>query len=300
MKLPAPTRKHREIPPCPQAGEGVHGWLMEAGWVLRFNGESAEQAGRYLADKMTRSPGPRNEVEQVIAKVYNDSIIIGAPETGWQARKPKWPEPDRENIESVAASGFTLVDLWEASPVRVDDEPPQTAGILRAMFPGDPLLCVGSRSNFATIQLSRLGDAASSIEQVVPSPMLAKHGKTQDGRISQHTLDATGPRRFLVVEGDKLDGIPIPKDTQAGVLLHLSKSAPLALVVDSGGKSLHGWFYVAGKSDEQLTPFFRKACKLGADRALWTRSQFARMPDGTRENGNRQHVLFFNPSVIKP
>jgi hypothetical protein len=36
---------------------------------------------------------------------------------------------------------------------------------------------------------------------------------------------------------------------------------------------------------------------LGADPATWTRSQFVRMPDGTRENGQRQTIFFLS---LKP
>jgi hypothetical protein len=43
----------------------------------------------------------------------------------------------------------------------------------------------------------------------------------------------------------------------------------------------------------------RYAVSLGADKQLWTRSQFARMPDGTRDNGNRQVVYFFHKEVIR-
>ncbi len=43
----------------------------------------------------------------------------------------------------------------------------------------------------------------------------------------------------------------------------------------------------------------RKAVSLGADPATWTRSQFVRMPDGTRDNGKRQTVYFFNGEVLK-
>jgi hypothetical protein len=39
---------------------------------------------------------------------------------------------------------------------------------------------------------------------------------------------------------------------------------------------------------------------LGADRATWTRSQFVRIPDGIRENGNQQTLYFFNPAVRYP
>jgi hypothetical protein len=39
----------------------------------------------------------------------------------------------------------------------------------------------------------------------------------------------------------------------------------------------------------------RYAVSLGTDPAPWVRSQFVRMPDGTRETGERQTVFFFDP-----
>jgi hypothetical protein len=123
--------------------------------------------------------------------------------------------------------------------------------------------------------------------------MSAVTGKTKDGRESQHTLSNTGPRRFLVIEQDS--GTP---DEQASVLVHLARLAPLALAVHSGSKSIHGWFYCEGTPEEHLRRFMNYAVSLGADRATWSRSQFVRMPDGTRDNGNRQKILFFNPETI--
>jgi hypothetical protein len=124
--------------------------------------------------------------------------------------------------------------------------------------------------------------------------MTSVHGKTKEGNKSQHTLSNTGPRRFLVVEQDA--GLP---DEQAAVLVHLAKRAPLVLAVFSGGKSIHGWFFCAGQTEERLRAFMNFAVELGADRATWTRSQFVRMPDGTREGGARQTVYFFNPEGVK-
>jgi hypothetical protein len=126
-----------------------------------------------------------------------------------------------------------------------------------------------------------------------PSPMTARTGRTQESKQSAHTLESTGSRRFLVIEQDKGT-----LDDQAAVLLHLAARAPLALGVHSGSKSIHGWFYCAGQTEERLEHFMRYAVSLGADRATWTRSQFVRMPDGTRENGKRQTVYFFNSARI--
>ena len=144
--------------------------------------------------------------------------------------------------------------------------------------------------------------------------MTAPRGLTRQRQLSTHALSNTGMRRFLNVEFDfdashsakearlleKLasEGRDV-RDLGAALLSHLAEKAPLALAVYSGGKSLHGWFYCAGIAEERVLRFFRYAVSLGADRAYWTRSQFARMPDGLRENGRRQAVYFFNPGVLK-
>ena len=38
--------------------------------------------------------------------------------------------------------------------------------------------------------------------------------------------------------------------------------------------------------------FFSMAIKLGADPALYLKSQFARMPNGSRDNGNKQQLEY--------
>ena len=94
------------------------------------------------------------------------------------------------------------------------------------------------------------------------------------------------------------NGISIA-DLCAALHVYLAQFAPLAMVVHSGGKSLHGWFYCEGQSEEMLFRFMRYAVSIGGDPMTWTRSQFVRMPDGTRDTGVRQRVHYFNPEVLK-
>lgn len=289
----------REVEPCPQSGQGVHAWLMRAAWSCRISGKSAHETVSTLEGMMTRRPDPPNEIEAAVSKVFSESVIVGDRSRGWAPPPPKWPEPSRERIERAAASGLGVVDLWEASPLRADDNMPDTGELLGLLFPGDPLLCVGGKSQFFTARLSVFASASASFEQITPCTRTAKVGLTADGRQSQHAKSACGPRKFLVVEGDKLDGEPIPKDWQAAVLLYLAGKAPLTLAVDSGGKSLHGWFYCADTPDPTLRGFFLEAVTLGADPKLWCPNQFCRMPGGTRNNGKPQTVLFFNPSTLR-
>jgi hypothetical protein len=129
----------------------------------------------------------------------------------------------------------------------------------------------------------------SKLQLIVPSPMSAVIGLTKDGKESKHTLANTGARRFLICEFDSGT-----LDEHTALLLHLGTFAPLVCAVHSGGKSLHGWFYVEKSAPDKIEKFFRYAVSLGVDSRLWTRSQFCRMPDGTRDNGNRQTVFFLN------
>ena len=135
---------------------------------------------------------------------------------------------------------------------------------------------------YDSVYLMGLGGKLARQQFIVPSPMLRKIGRAKDGHVSSRTLENTGPRRYLVVEFDKG-----ALDQQAALLLNLASHAPLALVVHSGGKSLHGWFYCAGQSEEELRKFMRYAVNLGADPATWTRCQLVRLPGGLRDNGQQ-------------
>src|SRR5439155_6122941 len=105
-------------------------------------------------------------------------------------------------IEAVAHTGNGLVDLWEASPVRLDSSEPNTDEIIDLLFPGNPLLCCAwPRYHFDT-RARRHWYKLQDLQFIVPSPMTAPLGLTQEGQLSAHTLRNTGPRRFLIVEFD--------------------------------------------------------------------------------------------------
>jgi hypothetical protein len=277
---------------APKRGEGMNLWLYKVARVLhpyRAPGEIVQ----LLAAVTGGEPIKPGEIERAVER---------SAAAAWQPRQRAvithtsvWPRINTEQREAITAAGVGLVDLWEASPVRFEDNASHAEEIVDALFPGDPLLCVGqSNSRFATRYLEGWRGELAKMQLIVPSPMSARAGRTQDGRESEHTLDNTGPRRFLVIEQD--DG---NTDEQSAILLHLAERAPLALAVHSGGKSMHGWFFAAGQPEENLRRFMRYAVSLGADQATWTRSQFVRMPDGLRNNGKRQTVYFFNPAVIR-
>jgi len=277
----------------PGRGGGLHNWLFRAARVLHpFR--SREEIIDLLRSATHGEPVKAGEIE---------SAVDGSASCAWSpssaASSPRstlaWPALNEEMRAAIIADGPGLYDLWEMSPRFFDEAESQTERIIEALFPGNPLLCCGqSNSSFATRTRSEWRGKLSTLQLIVPSPMTSVHGTTKEGNKSQHTLSNTGPRRFLVVEQDA--GL---LDEQAAVLVHLAKRAPLVLAVFSGSKSIHGWFYCDERQEEPLRRFMNYAVSLGADRATWTRSQFVRMPDGTRKSGARQTVYFFNPEVIK-
>jgi len=114
----------------------------------------------------------------------------------------RWLSRDFELIGTVADTGSGLVDLWEASPVRLNSNEPNTDKVIDLLFPGNPLLCCGwTRHRFDT-RARRHWHKLQDLQFIVPSPMIARRGLTREGKLFAHTLRNTGPRRFLIVEFD--------------------------------------------------------------------------------------------------
>tara|TARA_B100000963_G_C22388795_1_gene563504 strand:- start:311 stop:727 length:417 start_codon:yes stop_codon:yes gene_type:complete len=125
----------------------------------------------------------------------------------------------------------------------------------------------------------------------------ASHKEEKDltkNDLSEHTADNCGDRAYLIIENDKVD-----KRKQEKILNHFSKQLPLALIVDSGGKSLHGWLNCYGREESEVLDILREACVHGADKQMRLPVQFCRLPNGVRNsNGNKQKVLYFNPANL--
>jgi hypothetical protein len=278
----------------PRTGEGFHNWLFRAARALWKCGRSENDIRPFLENAAATCGRhiPNREIEQAIKNSQTNAFQIN-PANQCRPRSAFNPEKRK----SAIGEGYSLSDLWESSPLRLEDNAVHTETIIDRLFPGDPLLCVGkSTSEFDTRTREQWRGDLWKMQLIVPSPMTGRIGPTQEGKESAHALSITGPRRFLVIEQDRGT-----LDEQAAVLLHLmvEQHAPMAIAVHSGSKSIHGWFFCAGRSEELLRRFFEYAVEIGADPALWTRSQFVRMPDGRRDNSKRQRVYFFNPEAVK-
>ena len=285
----------------PRHGEGVHNFIFRVARVMhpyRSEDEIFQTLRATLSDCGRDVPD-----REILDAIRNSAQCAWQPGAQIGTRppvRPKWPIPNREQVEAAVANCLEMVDLWEISPYRLIEGTPQTEDFIDMLFPGNPLLCCGKTPRKAgTRRREEWRRKLGNLSYIVPNTMTAETGTNQTGHESRRCLDNTGPRCFLVIEFDRQT-----QDRQAALLWHLQrKFLPLALAVLSGGKSLHGWFCVGGINEETLHKFMRTAVSLGADPATWVRCQMVRMPDGLRYGDEnkpvRQRVIFFNPEALQ-
>ena len=240
---------------------------------------------------------PQREIEDAINSAYRGLDNTRAKEANSQFSsgrnaKARSTSPksvlNTEAIKAITNTGFGLVDLYEASPIRFEDDD-DTEQLIDWLFPDNPLLCCGwTQCNFSTKPREKWRGLMNRLQFIVPSPMKERRGLTKSGRLSSHTLANTGARHYLVIEFDQGSF-----DDHAARLWYLARLAPLVMVVHSGGKSLHGWFKCKGESEEILEKFMKIAVSIGADKATWLPSQFVRFPAGRRDNETKQAVYYF-------
>lgn len=292
----------------PKTGGGVHQWLFTMSLQLhRYL--SADEIAKTLASAVAHCGRPvdNREIRDAVnaaAKLKKAARpgALGATISNLTSElsfsgKPKWPSVNlRERERIISGSPMSELVLSIMSPHKIEGELPPMKWFLEQLFPADSLLCIAKSARvYGTRPLQELLCLKlSAAEFIVPSPMSATYGVTKQGKRSMHSLDNTGPRRYIVTEFDSGTA-----DEQAALIWHLRDYARLVMVLRSGGKSLHAWWACAGADEARVLSFFRYAVSLGADPATWTRSQFVRIPQGWRADKQaRQQVLYFDPSNL--
>jgi hypothetical protein len=186
----------------PRRGEGLNLWFYKVARVLHPFRDSAEIV-ELLRAATFGDPVKPGEIERAVERSKATAWKPGQTSQGPGA-VPAWPKVNIEQREAViAVSGFGLVDLWEMSPVRFKNDKSHTEKIIDTLFLGDPLLCAAqSDTEFATRSREEWRGTLARLQLIVPSPMTARLGLTQEGKESAHALSITGPRRFLMIEQD--------------------------------------------------------------------------------------------------
>ncbi len=289
MTLPQWARDILSSPP--PAGSGFHGWIFRAAKALSRCGRD-EHDIRAILETAAAGCGRRVPPREIEDAIKNG--ILSAQKRQPYVAARAWPAIDHAARNHVIRNGAGLARLIDDSPVKPADVH-DAEWFIDALFPPGALICAAETNDTARTQhRDAWRGGLNDLQYIVPSPMTAETGINLQGAKSTRCLGNTGPRRYLVIESDTGTA-----DEQAAILLHLAATAPLALALHSGGKSIHGWFYAAGQPEPMLRHFMQRAVRLGADYHTFTRCQLVRMPQGrNHKTGRRQRVLYYAPEVI--
>src|SRR5262249_16665934 len=157
-----------------------------------------------------------------------------------------WPEPNPALIAKVLAEKSSAFDCHDTGLAAGDALP--------VLFQPGELVCAGRNTEKAMVRpLEETLADAHWLQFVVVNPMKNRSALNRKGRPSPRCQNNTGLRRHLVAE---FDDPALTKEQQAKLISQLATFVPLVMVVDSGGKSLHGWFRVDGLDSRDQVRFF--------------------------------------------
>lgn len=290
----------RNLPPS--GGGGCHAALLGVANLGRLARSSREQVARDLAAHVqgTRKVTPR-EIEDAVNKAFD----LNMPNISTRTATPRPAVDGAKLLKGILERGaaFDEAELWGASPVRLDG-PPERDGIevLQRLYALDDLLFIGARLVAgikhilpASEWIARFERGMAIPEHIIPNPLTGEQGQTKDGKPSHRADSCVARFRFATVEFDKMSrGEQI--QFWAGVKL------PVVALIDSGGKSIHGWIRIDAANADEWTQrvegkLFDTLRVVSVDGTSKNEARLSRMPGCLRTETNRwQRVLYLNPA----
>jgi hypothetical protein len=279
----------------PPPENGVHSWTLSTARKCRNLGVSRDSTESLIKAFESALRSGRNfqfnEVENAVNKAFSTELKAEVPKASDSISRMQWAPLMTAEIHELVAK---TPEDWRAISLPNPDKltPKEVLEITLKPSP-ETLICVGYKNGgYGFKRFTKEFQEFKSLKNfsyVIPAVMTAKAGKTQSGKTSAGAKSNTGERLFNVVDLDDP-----PPEEHSSILWKLSEYREPALVLRTGGKGLHGWFPVAEDDDH----FWHAAVLLGADVRIYkNKAQLVRLPNGTRDNGERQDVLFINPNL---
>ena len=213
-------------------------------------------------------------------------------------------------------------ELWESSPIALKGDPSDDLPlVLTQLYKPDDILYIGMKADDAAPgeNLRPVKDwlrGGTLAPCMIPNPLTGHPERDNSGNIvlsdngkpRYKSVPCVADFRFCVVEFDEK-----PRDEEHRQYLlgkwaafFLYADLPLAAVIMSGAKSLHGWLRAdctnLAEWDRKIRPYYRGLLKdLGADNNLQSPNHPSRTPGQLREDPphRRQSLLYLNPGILQ-
>lgn len=295
---------------APARGAGAtHAWLMSAANFAAVAGVDAGTAERDLLAAMPRRPTPSTEVRDTVARAYRDrgaAVRFGSVPCISKAEPKPRPAPKAATHFIRRGEGFAEVDIWEASPVRLDwgeEFWRDAVALLHALFlPGERVFCGDAYGRTVRTReewCSRWEHGEPVPPLFCPNPLKAGGGMTASGKPSPRCDDAVAVYRHAVAEMDAM-----PLEQQISFWCGWGLDAVSAITF-SGSKSLHVLLRVDAEDAEEWRRevkgglFARRLIPLGCDGACVNPSRLSRLAGARRadKGGAVQKLLFVREAL---
>ena len=290
---------------APQAGS-THRWLAQVASGV-CHAVTPEQCAAFLrrccAVHVAHRRVPEREIRAAVWFAYGEKgwrtesrgqRAVARGQANYGRKAIEWPEKNAEVIARVLATVAPVFDGESSTGLRPAD-------VLPLLFRPGELVCTGAESERAVVRPVEAAVAdADGLQFICVNPMRGLSAINFSGRPSPRCQNNVALRRYLVAE---FDDAALGKRGQAQLVTALAETAPLVMAVDSGGKSVHAWFYVEGMARRDQARFFALACLFGADATRWDICGWLRMPGGTRVKADgsraRQRILYWAPEAME-
>jgi len=308
--MPAQERYQANLTNPRQPGTGCHGWILSTANLAVMAGLTGEKAFQDI--QLAIPPGNRRisdrEIQDAICKALSDHK--GGTFTPGPRLKPV-VQDGKKALKWIIDQGkiSDAADLWEASPVRLWDEPKGDMVLLfETLYDPTELIWIGERFDdgilgktirTATNWITYFQNGGKTSPYIILNPLTGTATPTKSG--DKTTLRGDGnvtAYRYCVCEFDTLS-----REDQ--ILFWSAVKLPIVALIDSGGKSIHAWFDVQKlakvetaeqwQAEIKLRLYDRILTPLGVDGACSNPARLSRLPGHYRsEKGAYQRLLWLS------
>ena len=237
-----------------------------------------EQMIEYILRNVSHRPHQPNELRNAIKGAYHRHDNPDLPKNPIKVAPP---DP------SLKENNLGQAGLFEKFTLRSDPIPMNAEDALQGLFDPDESIFV------QRVVAER--SAPMTIKQATAMPDLSNFQF-----ITYNTFPEQATRAEAQVLGRKYfihetDDPSLSFEQQLGLIQRLEQIAPLKMIVNSGGKSLHAWFHwIEGYKKD----FLELSQRLGGDPRFKLMNQLCRLPWGTRRKEGepypaKQEVIFW-------
>jgi hypothetical protein len=310
------------IPPAPVSVKGLHdNWLLPVSRNLLIWGATEKEANELCYERGLHSALAKGRSEEHWTKEVSDAVkgAIKWLEDNPNARASGNVDPSRYEsrfleLEEKIALGSGRIDrkfvnknekqFLKLDPAKrelalrrhkhrnVEELVREDISLLDIFCRFDFNVCLGASNNWPIVEPISFWEQRKnhwrSRQFIVPSPMIEC-----GAGVGVRTDANTTKRMYQVIEFDEGTF-----DEQFRLLLWLGDEWPLAMIVYSGHKSLHGWFPCYHAEERDIRTFFRLATMLGADARMRIPCQFCRLPGGYNQKYKRRQNLVYLDSDL--